>query len=176
MIQNPHPLIVAPSEEGRVIGDKKKEMAERYEIRERFWTKFLDYAKTKTKLHANISPSRHNWIGTGAGIRGLGYNYAITQHEAYVELYIDRGKESEEENLSIFRQLQESKEEIEKVFGGSLEWQELEDRRACRIRITMSVGGYRDNEEKWPTVYEAMVDSMIRLEKALAPHIKKQKV
>ena len=35
-------LIVAPSEEGRVIGDKKKEMAERYEIRQRFWTKFLD--------------------------------------------------------------------------------------------------------------------------------------
>jgi hypothetical protein len=151
-------------------------MPERNEIRQRFWTKFLAYAKTKTKLHAKISPTQHGWLGTGAGIRGLGYNYAITQHEAYVELYIDRGKGSEEENLSIFRQLEKSKKEIEKVFVGPLEWQELKDRRASRIRITIATGGYRDDENEWPVVHEAMVNAMIRLEKALVPHIERLKV
>lgn len=169
-------LIVGPSEEGRVIGDKKKEMAERYEIRYRFWSQLLDYAKTKTKLHASISPTHHNWIGTGAGISGLAYNYAITQHEAYIELYIDRGKDSEEQNLSIFKQLLAAKEEIEQIFGDQLEWQELENRRVCRIRKTLTIGGYRDKESKWREIHEAMVDTMIRLERALSPHIKKLKI
>lgn len=68
-------LIVGPSKEGREVGETKKELAERYDIRHKFWTGLLDYAKTKTKLHAGLSPSEYNWIGTGAGVRGLGYNY-----------------------------------------------------------------------------------------------------
>lgn len=169
-------LIVGPSEESRAIGGQKKDMAERYEIRHRFWSQMLDYAATKTKLHANISPTQHNWLGTGSGIRGLSYNYAITQHEGYVELYIDRGKDFDEENLSIFKQLLSSKSEVEKEFGGPLEWQELEGRRACRIRFTVKEGGYRDEEDKWPSIHESMVGAMIRFEKAIGPHIKKLKL
>lgn len=169
-------LIVGPSEEGRAIGVKKKEMVEQDEIRYRFWSQLLDYAKTKTKLHTNISPTTHSWIGTGAGISGLAYNYAMTKHAGYVELYIDKGKDSDEENLAIFKQLYANKTEIEKMFGGPLEWQELKDRRACRIRITLNNGGYRDDEKKWPFVHEAMVDAMIRLSNALNPFIKKLNV
>ena len=49
----------------------------------------------------------------------------------------------------------------------------MEDRRACRIAKYITIGGYRDDEEKWPEIHEAMVDAMIRLEKALKPHINK---
>jgi hypothetical protein len=164
-------LIVGPSEEGRAIGVKKKEIAEQDEIRYRFWSLLLDYAKSKTKLHTNISPTTHSWIGTGAGISGLAYNYAMTKNVGYVELYIDRGKDSDDENLAIFKQLFSNKDEIEKKFGGSLEWQELKDRRACRIRITITLGGYRTDEKKWPEIHEAMVDAMIRLHNALSPFI-----
>jgi len=168
-------LIVGPSSGSKQIGERKKEMSERYGIREKFWTQFLEYSRTQTKLHATISPTRHNWISTGAGVSGLGYNYAITQHEAYVELYIDKGRDSDEENLKIFRQLLMNREEIEKVFGGSLEWQDLQDRRACRIRIIVS-GGYRDPESEWPAIHKKMVDAMIHLENALAPYVKKIKI
>lgn len=168
-------LIVGPSDESRQIGERKKEMAERYNIRERFWSQLLEYSRTQTKLHATISPSRHNYIGTGAGSSGLGYNYSITQHEANIELYIDKGKEMDEQNLHIFRQLLKHREEIEKKFGDTLEWQELENKRACRIRKTIS-GGYRDPEPEWPEIHRRMVDTMIRLEKALAPYIKKLNV
>ena len=46
--------IVGPSEEGKEAGKKKKEMAERYTIRRRFWTGLLERAKQKTKLHSAI--------------------------------------------------------------------------------------------------------------------------
>ncbi|HVM47051.1 MAG TPA: DUF4268 domain-containing protein [Candidatus Acidoferrum sp.] len=165
-------LIVGPSEEGREVGEAKKELAERYDLRHRFWAGLLERAKNRTKLHAHISPGQYSWIGAGSGRRGLGFNYAVRKHEAKVELYIDRGKDSGEENKSIFDSLHSQKEAIEKEFGGPLDWQRLEGKRACRIMKLISVGGYRD-EVKWNQTQDAMIDAMIRLEKALKPHIAK---
>ena len=166
-------VIVGPSEEGKKVGITKQEIAERYIIRERFWTQLLDMSKQKTKLHANISPTQHNWLGTSSGKRGLGFNYGLRKNEAQVELYIDRGKEREEENKEIFEKLFIYKEEIEKSFGNQLEWERLEGKRACRIRKRINIGGYRDEEEKWPQIHEAMINDMIRLEEALRPYIQK---
>ncbi len=166
-------VIVGPSEEGKEVGRAKQEIAERYIIRERFWTQLLNLAKQKTKLHGNISPTQHNWLGTSAGKQGIGYNYSIRKNEGQVELYIDRGKEKGEENKEIFEQIFENKEDIENIFGDALDWERLEGKRACRISKRISVGGYRDEEEKWPRVHESMVDSMIRLEKSLKPYIAK---
>lgn len=165
-------LIVGPSDDARHIGERKKEMSERYGLREQFWSQLLAYSRTQTKLFSTISPTRRNWISTGAGLSGLGFNYAITQQEAYIELYIDRGKDSDDENLQIFQQIREHRHEIESQFGGPLDWQELENKRACRIRKTIS-GGYRDPESNWPDIHRRMVDTMVRLENALTPYIKK---
>jgi len=137
-------VIVGPSEEGKSVGKTKKEIAERYIIRERFWTQFLEYAKRKTKLHANRSSTSHNWIGAGAGKQGLAYDYSIRKYEAQVELYIDRGKERGEENKVIFDQLFSHKPEIEEIYGEPLNWEKFEGKRACSIRKHIQIGGYRD--------------------------------
>jgi hypothetical protein len=52
----------------------------------------------------------------------------------------------------------------------------MDAKRACRIAKYFELGGYRDEEDKWPALQDAMVDAMIRLEKALHPHIAKLKV
>ena len=164
--------VVGPSEESRELGETKKELAERYTLRRRFWTELLERAAKRTALHANISPSRYNWIGTGAGISGLGFNYTVRQHDAGVELYIDRGKEAGAENERIFDQLVGERETVEEAFGGPLDWQRLEGKRAFRIKKQIDLGGYRD-EATWPEAHEAMIDAMTRLEKALKPQIRK---
>jgi hypothetical protein len=164
-------LIVGPTEEGREIGQRKKEWAEREQLRYQFWSQLLDRAQEKTPLHANISAGRHNYVGTGAGKAGLAFNYVIRQNDANVELYIDRGKGNQEENSRIFRTLKASQDEIENVFGGPLEWEPLEGRRACRIARYIDRGGYRDPEEDWGKIHEAMIDNMIRLESALRQYI-----
>ena len=165
-------LIVGPSEEGREVGRTKKELKERHIIRRQFWTSLLDKAKSKTSLHANISPSTASWVGAGAGKYGLGFNYIILQFESRVELYIDRGKESEKENKAIFDELFKVKEEIEASFGGPLNWQRLDSKRACRISYHLDSGGYRD-EERWPEIQDIMIDAMIRMERALKPYVVK---
>lgn len=165
-------VIVGPSEEGKNVGKTKKEIAERHILRERFWAQLLEFAKGRTKLHAHISPTQYNWLGTSAGKQGLYFNYVLRKHEAQVELYIDRGKEQDGANKNIFEQLFKHKEHIESVFGGPLDWERLEGKRACRIRKVINIGGYRD-EERWHQIHEAMVNAMIHLEKAFKPYISK---
>ena len=170
----PAPLltrIVGPSVEAQEVGRTKKELSERHETRRRLWTQLLEHAKGKTKLHANISPSTSNWVG--ASRHGLEWNYVVRQHDAQAELYINRP--DSDTNFAIFDQLMASKNKIEEALGAPLDWQNLEGKKACRIRLRVDVGGWRD-EEKWPEVIEAMVDTMIRLEKALRPHVKALKV
>ena len=168
-------VIVGPSEDSKKVGEKKKELAERYKIRRQFWTQLLKVAKPLTKLHANITPGQYSWLGTGSGKRGLSYNYGVRKHEASVELYIDRGKDAEEENEKIFDKLHANKDAVEKTFGGPLDWMRLEGKRACRIAAFYSTGGYRD-ENKWPAVHEEIVKAMIRFEAALRPYVKKLKI
>lgn len=168
-------LIVGPSEEAREVGEAKKEMAERYSIRKKFWSELLNQSKTRTKLHTNISPSEHGWISTGAGKSGLGFNYATTKDQSYVELYIDRGKNAEEENKKIYDALYADKEHIEKLFGSKLEWNRLDGKRASRIRKTIE-GGYRTAEARWKEIHNSMIANMINLEKAIKPSIDKLKV
>ena len=164
-------MIVGPSEEIREVGKEKKEHTERYSLRHRFWTSLLERAKEKTPLHANTSPNQMRHIRATAGKRGLIFGYVIQQHASEIELYIDRGRDADRENEKIFDTLEKAKDEIEKAFGEPLEWQRLEGQRSCRIGKQLSRGGYRDDEEEWPEIQDTMIDTMIRLEKALRPHI-----
>ena len=166
-------LIVGPSEEGREVGKAKKEMAEQESVRYKFWQTLLDRAKERTSLHTGVSPNSWTWLGTGGGRSGLALNYVARKHATQVELYIDRGKDLADENKSVFDQLKDEQQAIEDSYGAQLIWEKMETKRACRISERFESGGYRDPEEAWPKIHDAMIDGMIRLEKALAPHIKK---
>ncbi len=168
----PAPLltqIVGPSEETRELGRTKKEMGERERLRYRFFEGLLGHAKSKTRLHANVSPSKRNWVAGASGITGLTFNYVALQLRARIELYI--GTRDGEENQRIFESLASKKDRIESAFGRPLEWDAKEGRRACRISKTYGSGGYED-EAKWGTVHEELADAMAKLESALKPHLR----
>jgi hypothetical protein len=169
-------LIVGPSEETKDVGQTRKEIAERYGIRKRWWTTLIERSAKVNKLHAHITPGEYSWIGASSGVRGLNLNYVVTQDECAAELYIDRGKHAEEETKSIFDQLFAHKAEIDAAFGEALSWERLEGKRACRIRHTQSGGGYRSPEDNWPALQDAIIKDMDRLEKALRPHLKQLKL
>jgi len=168
-------LIVGPSEETKEVGQTKQQIAERYVIRKRWWTQLVERAAKVSKLHAHITPGVYSYLGTTSGIRGLNLNYTVTQEESTSELYIDRGKDSEEENKEIFDQFKTHQAAIEKTFGGPLSWERLEGKRACRIAFTIT-GGYRSPDAKWPELQDEIIDAMTRLERALRPFINQLKL
>jgi hypothetical protein len=169
-------LIVGPSDETKEVGETKKEIAERYLIRKRWWTTLIERSVAVNKTHAHITPGEYGWIGASAGVRGLNFNYVVMQDECRVELYIDRGKDSDEENEQIFDELYASRQAIDQAFGAPLDWERLEGRRACRIQYTRREGGYRSPEDQWPQIQDETIHDMDHLEKALQPYLKQLKV
>ncbi|MDE0299325.1 MAG: DUF4268 domain-containing protein [Candidatus Poribacteria bacterium] len=162
-------LIVGANEESKQAVTVKAEEKERYGLRQEFWTQLLDRARERTPLHANISAKKYASIY--ATVRsGVFLQYTIRQRDSGVGLYIDRS--DKDENIEIFRALKEKKCEIEEAFGEPLEWEQRDGTRVCRIvKSQVSQGGYRNDREDWEEIQDSMIEAMIRLNKALEPHI-----
>jgi len=155
--------LVYPEEEEDQGGDAWEPV--RLVARRQFWTGLLEKSAERTPLHRNVSPGPDSWIGTSAGLGGVAsLNYAIRERDAQVGLYLDSG--DHDLNKAIYDRLHACKQQIEEVFGSPLDWQRLDDRRACRIRWVTSAGGWRD-EEVWDALQDELVDAMIRLDAAL---------
>ncbi|MGH9931753.1 MAG: DUF4268 domain-containing protein [Pyrinomonadaceae bacterium] len=164
-------LIVGPSEESKNLGQAKKELAERYSVRKHWWTELIERSARVNKLHTHLTPSEYSWIGASSGIRGLNLNYSVSVGQSIAELYIDRGKDADAENKSIFDQLEAHKAQVEGAFGGPLSWDRLDGKRASRIRYILP-GGVGSPKEDWPRVQDGIISGMDRLEKALRPYLK----
>lgn len=166
-------IIEGPSTEAKQLGEEKKQYAQRHILRKEFWTKLLEKAKERTKLHSNVSPSIYSWVGAGAGKSGISYNYVITNKYGSCEVYLNRGPDFEEPNINKIRfsELYKHKSKIEKEFGKKLNWEKLEGRRASRISIKFEGEGLKD-KDKWDKLQDKMIDAMIRLEKALKRFIR----
>lgn len=175
----PAPLltkIVGPSKEALDLGQVKKEDAERFNLRYSFWEQFLSRAKKNGLSSFNaISVSKDSWVGATSGVRGLSYVAWVNQYSTRIELRIDRGKGSEEENLKILNDLKDHTQEIEKIFGEQLQWEDLEGYRVCSVRKDYEEGGYKNSQEEINLITEKVVNAMMRLEKATKPYITKFK-
>lgn len=168
-------LISGPSQEAKDVGMARKEFAERYAIRNRWWTRLIERSKSRSKLHAHITPGDYSWIGVSSGFRGLNLNYTVTRDQRTAELYIDRGKDTENENKALFEQLQSHREQIEEVFGGQLLWEAMDGKRACVVRASLPNGGYKSADEDWDSLQDDQIDAMVRLERAVRPYITRLK-
>jgi len=169
----PAPLfttVTEPSAGKKEIGTVKKELARRHYLRKDFWTVVLGKMNNKSKLFSNVSPAIYSWIGTGVGRTGLSLNFVITNSYAAVELYLDKGADSEEINKARFDSFYQHKKEIEQNFGGEISWEPLEGKRACRIRSKIE-GGLRD-KENWEGLTDKLTDKMIKFEAAIRPFVK----
>lgn len=137
----------------------------RHESRYRFWEQLLAASRARHDLHQTISPSRYNWVG--ARRHGQWWNYMVAQNETRAVLYLD-GPDAEQ-NKALFDALYAERGAVERAFGGPLEWNRLNDKRACHIRVVVH-GGWAD-ESTWPRAIEEVVDAMVRLYDALAERV-----
>lgn len=159
------PPIPEPIAEVEGESNEPVDRPESHAARLAFWSELLPYAKERDSLHANISPSRYNWIG--ARKHGQWWNYVVLQDETRVELYIDDA--DPEINKAVFDALHQKRGEIESAFGGPLLWQPLSDKRACRV--SFSVPGGWANRGTWQDAIKEAVGAMQRIYGALAAHV-----
>jgi hypothetical protein len=158
-------VIVGPSREIRQIGRAKSEWTGDVALRRKFLTELQEKAKTRTELFANASIATHE-LRMNAGKPGLTFELVIYEHKAVVQLAIDPNREK---NREFLKKLEEARPDIDTNFGESLEWHTKNIGR-CFIYKGITKGGYHD-EEQWSEIQGAMIEAMVKLEKALKPHI-----
>lgn len=171
-------IIPTPEAKELMIGISAKEAEEkstevvlknRHKVRLEYWEQLLEqFHNSSCTLFNNISPSKDHWLSAGSGLRGCPYNLIFSQKELRVELWISRGVK--EENKFVFDFLLQKKEEIEKIFGNSLEWMRLDDKKACRIQFSVEADGF--NKDSWPEWIKWHLDNMSKLEQAFKKPIK----
>jgi hypothetical protein len=148
----------------------QEELKSRHFLRIEFWKLFLKKASDKIPSFQNISPSKDNWIGIGSGLSGVAFNSVISDYYARAEVYISRA--SKEENKLIFKILFDNKTEIEAKFGNRLIWEELPDKKACRIKYEINDVTYF-NKEDWGKMINFLIENMIKIEQVFRDPILK---
>jgi hypothetical protein len=114
-----------------------------------FWDSFKEFAKqNNTSLRFQKSYPQH-WTNISIGSSDCGISLTINSRDNLFgcEIYIS-------DNMNLFFKLLEKKEIIESELGLTLEWMELPEKKASRIKA--STTGSFDNQEKWEDTFEWM--------------------
>lgn len=166
-------LITGPSAETRHVGSQKQERAERLDQRQSFWSALLERARGQRHPHSGVSAGTDSWLGAGSGLSGVHFTYTIRQRDAAVQMLIE-GPDAEM-NVRVFDQLAAERADIEAEFGEAVEWERMEGRKKCAIGVTLRSGGRLD-EDRWPEIQDAMIDTMLRFERVFRPRIQALRV
>ena len=166
-------IIPTPEAADYMIGMATKEKEERitedaqrrsHQLRLEFWQQALDQFRVeKLTRYQNISPSKDHWLNCATGVSGCAYALIFLQREARVELVFQRDRT---DNKWIFDKLNARRDELEKKFGGILEWIRNDDKKSSKIQLAQSFDSY--NREVWPEIVAWLCDHFRRLEGALS--------
>lgn len=140
----------------------QEEMKMRHKIRIEFWKTLLPKLNAKGNLFSNVNPSRDGWLSAGSGVSGVSFTFSISKNYGRTEVYISRG--SAEENKFIFDRLSLKKSDIE-AQTGHLEWERLDNKKACRIKHELKNISLYEKED-WGKMIDFMVESMLNMEAA----------
>lgn len=172
-------IIPTPEAEDFMISMAEKEDEEEsvggvqrrsHELRLAFWERVLEtLSEQGVSLYQNISPSKDQWLSAGTGISGCAYSLHFLRTEARVTLDLQRG--NKDENKWLFDRLKAQREQLERDFGGTLQWRRMDDRKSSRIDWSRSFDSY--SRDVWPEIAEWLAEHVSRLESAFKPHLQR---
>jgi hypothetical protein len=114
-----------------------------------FWNKFVSYSQEKkSKLKLRKVRAQHWYtISFGSSDSILSLTINTQNKQIGCEVYIPNSKQT-------YQYLSNQRDEIEKQIGSKLEWMELPEKKASRIKL--STNADLEQENKWQEYFEWM--------------------
>lgn len=130
----------------------------------------IDELRDKHEFTNARAAQPHNWYTFTSGVGRFGYSVSFSKAGLRTEVYIDTG--SKEKNKRLFDALWSAHDEIDSAMGQKLDWDRLDNRRACRI--SANHGTRIDAPEQ--DLLEARdwaVASLLRLKEVFGPRLER---
>ena len=144
----------------------QSEKGEKYR---RFYQKLIDELRERHRFTNAKAAQAQCWYAFSSGQTGFKYSGNFTGEDTVrAEVYID----CDEGNLAKqrFDALYQQKEQIETEFGEPLEWQRLDEKRACRICIHRG-GSVEDSDERLDEIRQWLVLRLLKLKKVFGARL-----
>jgi len=145
---------------------KKKKSGTPSEKSEKYREYFQDLIDDLRDNHQFTSAKKgqpQSWYSFSSGNKKFLYGHSFAQgNRARTGLYIDSG--DMDENKKFFDKLLKKKNEIEAKFGQALKWEQLENKRACRIAVYRS-GSIEDSSEELQNIKEWGIENLLKFRK-----------
>jgi hypothetical protein len=157
-------------ETAATIRGEKQVVSARGERYREFFQPLIDTLREKHKFTNVRKAQPQNWYSFSAGYgQRITYGANFTgQKQARVEAYIDDG--NGERNVRLLEDLELHKEEIESALGETLDWQRLDNRRACRIALDRP-GSIEDDADTMSEIQEWMVKNLLKFKQVFEPRL-----
>lgn len=122
-----------------------------------YWQEFIEYNKKVGGPYSSSNGTPDAWLGKSIGISGMSCNVIINNANTATELYINFGDKAM--NKEAFDFLKQSQSEIDQALSSyKLDWQRMDDRVTCRIRVTQNDLSYT-NEDQKDEIFRFLTDS-----------------
>ncbi|PIR38216.1 MAG: hypothetical protein COV34_01215 [Candidatus Zambryskibacteria bacterium CG10_big_fil_rev_8_21_14_0_10_42_12] len=133
-----------------------------------FWEQFKNYAKDHNTNLRLQKAYPHHWMNVSIGSSHAHMALSMSSFDEVMrtELYIPDNKE-------IYNFLYKQRDKIEKEFGMKLEWMELPERKASRIKVETS--GLIDNTDEWETYFAWLQKTAEDFQRVFSKILKKYK-
>ncbi len=156
-------------------GNKDAVASEKMERYRAFFQPLLDTLREEHKFTRARKAQLQSWYSFSIGVGGFscGASFA-NDNRARIDLYIDQGNVSREENKRRFDVLKEQKSSIESELTESLSWERLETKKASRIAAYRD-GSIDDSDDILEEVRDWMIDRLLAFKKVFGPRIEELK-
>ena len=163
--------IIEQPNEWTKVGRQAQKTTGIEKLRLDYWSAFNEYIRSHDKYSSTLKcrkPTTDHWHSFAAGSSLCHYASILNTQQSVndIELYIDDCKD-------FYRYLFLNREEIEKVIGLTLVWQELPDKKASRIKISRKAADF--SYDSWEEQFEWMAETLLMFRKAFGSYIKEYK-
>ena len=156
-------VAVSPNEWQKSKKQSTTTTSEKSELYRHYFQGLLDELRETHRFTNARKGHPQNWYTFSSGKAHFVYEHSFAAgNRVRTGVYIDSG--DADENKDLFDRLHADRELIESEFGAPLEWEPLDNKRACRIALYRT-GSIEDSSEDLQEIHDWGIRNLLQLKK-----------
>ena len=166
-------IVSKPNNWSKAVSTSKKHLSAEAlsptkQMQREYWTAFGEVLASHDKTVRPVAPQATSWISHGLGKAGIFLFAAMStkEHSVRGEIYLT-GQNAK----ALYDLLEQDRQEIERSYGGTLDWRRLDEKQDCRIFVALENADPNDHDD-WARQHQWLAKTLTSLHKAFHPKVR----